>query len=105
MAASSEDRFADFLLSLVGEELPLSTEKQALIVSLLGVYVLFTVLLVLLLSLLGLGSCSDLFCWEWPAICRRSHARLFQTFASLLYMVTQDKYVTDLKHSWCSAYG
>lgn len=77
MAASSEDRFADFLLSLVGEELPLSTEKQALIVSLLGVYVLFTVLLVLLLSLLGLGSCSDLFCWEWPAICRRSHVDTF----------------------------
>ena len=30
---------------------------------------------------------------------------LFQTFASLLYMVTQDKYVTDLKHSSCRHTG
>ena len=29
----------------------------------------------------------------------------FQTFASLLYMVTQNKYVTDLKHSSCRHTG
>lgn len=53
------DPFAGWLLSLVGLSLPLPIETQAMLVSVLGLYVLFSLLLVLLLLLYGVGACCE----------------------------------------------
>ena len=63
----ADDPFAAWLLSLVGAELPLSVEQQTLLVSLLGVFALFTMLLLLLLFFYGLGACCE------GMVCLRSH--------------------------------
>ena len=60
MSQPGIEPFAVWLLSLVGEELPLSVEKQSLLVSLLGVYAIFSFLIILLLLLFGV-SCGE-FC-------------------------------------------
>jgi len=56
---ASIDPFAAWVVSAVGVELPLSVEQQALLVAVLGIYVLFSLLLLLLLFLYGVGTC-----WE-----------------------------------------
>lgn len=62
--SSAVDPFAAWVLSISGVELPLSVEHQALLVEVLGVYVLFSLLLLLLLFLYGLGAC-------WEGSCAR----------------------------------
>lgn len=59
------DPFAAWILSVAGVELPLSLEQQSLLISLLGVYVLFSALLIMMLLLYGLGAC-----WEGSPCCR-----------------------------------
>ena len=61
-AASSSatvDPFASSVASLLGLSFPLSLEAQSLLLSLLGVYVLFTILLAVLLVLYGMGACFE----------------------------------------------
>lgn len=74
---ASTSSFAVWLLSFVGEELPLSVEKQALVVSLLGLYVLFSLLLLALLLLFGM-SCGEIFaCFSCPSCCRGGDVETF----------------------------
>ena len=80
----ADDPFAAWLLSLVGAELPLSVEQQTLLVSLLGVFALFTMLLLLLLFFYGLGACCE------GMVCLRSH-----TVASEGFLVLDEK--TDVE--------
>ena len=73
----STNSFAAWLLSLVGEELPLSVEKQSLVVSLLGLYVLFSLLLLALMLLFGV-SCGEFFaCFSCPSCCRGGDVETF----------------------------
>ena len=56
------DPFSNWLVSSVSWELPLTESQQALVVSLLGAYVVFTAVCVVLLLLVGVGSaCEDVF--------------------------------------------
>ena len=56
------DPFSNWLLSMVGWELPMSEDQQALVVSLLGAYVLFTAVVAVLIMLVGVGNaCDDIF--------------------------------------------
>ena len=74
-ALGTTEPFAAALLGLVGAQLPLSIEQQAMLVSLLGIYVVFSGLLLLLLTLYGIGSCCEgIFacCSVFSCCCRRT---------------------------------
>ena len=54
--------FANFLLSLVGAELPLTETQQIFLIEMLGVCVVVFALVLLLMTVVGLGSiCEDIF--------------------------------------------
>ena len=57
--AGTNDPFASFLLSLVGLRFPLTESQQAFVVSMLGIYIVCTILLLLLMLLSGVTSCCD----------------------------------------------
>ena len=58
-SSATVDPFASSVASLLGLSFPLSLEAQSLLLSLLGVYVLFTILLAVLLVLYGMGACFE----------------------------------------------